>query len=183
MSSFPAELTGSYTVDDSHSSVGFVARHAMVTKVRGKFNEYSVNFTLDADNPENSSAKVEIQVASVDTGNEQRDGHLRTNEFFDLENYPTINFESTSIKQTGDDSFDVTGNLQIKDVTKEITIPFTFEGQVTDPWGNLRVGFEGGVDVNRKDWNIVWNNPLDGGGVLVGDKVRLEFDLSAVKNA
>lgn len=182
MSSFPTELTGSYTVDDSHSSVGFVARHAMVTKVRGKFNEYSISFTLDADNPENSSAKVEIQVASVDTSNDQRDGHLRTNDFFDIENYPTINFTSTSIKQTGDDSFDVTGDLQIKDVTKEITIPLTFEGQVTDPWGNLRIGFEGAVDVNRKDWNITWNNPLDGGGVLVGDKVRLEFDLSAVKN-
>lgn len=183
MSSFPAELTGTYTVDNSHSSVGFVARHAMVTKVRGNFGEYNVEFTLDADNPENSSANVTIQVESVNTGNEQRDGHLRNNDFFDLENYPTINFKSTSIKQTGDNSFDVTGDLQIKDVTKEITIPFSFEGQVTDPFGNLRVGFEGAVDVNRKDWNITWNNPLDGGGVLVSEKVRLEFELSAIKNA
>lgn len=183
MTSFPAELTGTFTADTSHTSIGFVARHAMVTKVRGKFEEYSVEFTLDAENPENSEATVSILVNSVNTSNDQRDDHLRNNDFFDLEKYPNITFKSTSIKHTGDNNFDVTGDLQIKDVTRELTIPFTYEGVVTDPWGNTRVGFEGAVDVQRKDWNITWNNPLDGGGVLVGEKVRLEFEISAVKNA
>ena len=183
MSSFPAELTGTFTADSSHTSIGFVARHAMVTKVRGKFDDNSVVFTLDSENPENSTATVSILVNSVNTGNEQRDDHLRNNDFFDIENYPNIEFKSTEISQTGENTFDVTGDLQIKDVTKSVTIPFTYEGVVTDPWGNTRVGFEGAVDVQRKDWNITWNNPLDGGGVLVGEKVRLEFEISAVKNA
>lgn len=183
MSDFPAELTGDFTVDNSHSSVGFVARHAMVTKVRGTFSDYTVNFSLDAENPENSSATVSIDTKSVTTGNDQRDDHLRNSDFFDIEHHPTIDFKSTAIKQTGDNSFDVTGNLEIKGISKELTIPFTYEGVVTDPWGNTRVGFEGRVEVNRTDWDLTWNSALEAGGVLVGEKVRLQFDLSAVKNA
>ncbi len=177
----PETLTGQYVLDDSHSRLGFVARHAMVTKVRGAFKEFSGSGHFDVDTPANSTATVTIQAASIDTGNDDRDNHLRSNDFFDMENYPEIHFATTDVESAGDDTFRVTGDLTIKDVTKSVTIDFEHTGAATDPFGNERIGFEGRLQVNRKDWNLTWNAPLDAGGVLVSEKVTLEFDLSAIK--
>ena len=178
-----ATLTGDYTIDTSHSRTGFVARHAMVTKVRGSFNEWEGSAHIDGENPANSSVKVTIQAKSIDTRNSQRDEHLRSNDFFAMDEHPTITFVSTGARQTGDGEFELDGDLTIKGVTKPVTVPFTYEGAATDPYGNLRVGFEGSVVVNRKDWGVNWNAGLEAGGVLVSDKITLEFEVSAIKNA
>ncbi|WP_129668627.1 YceI family protein [Phytoactinopolyspora endophytica] len=176
-------LTGEYTIDAHHSRLGFVARHAMVTKVRGSFNEFEGTVKIDGDDPSNSSAKVVVKTGSIDTRNGQRDGHLRTNDFLDVEQYPEISFTTTSIREAGDEGFEVTGDLTIKDVTKSVTVPFEYGGAATDPFGNFRVGFEGQIVIERKDFNVAWNAPLETGGVLIGDKVTLEFEVSAIKNA
>jgi polyisoprenoid-binding protein YceI len=178
-----AALTGQYALDASHSRIGFVARHAMVTKVRGAFNDFEGSGYLDGDNPANSRVSVRIQAASIDTRNEQRDAHLRSNDFFDMQTYPEITFESTRVQQLDDTTFQLTGHLTIKGVTKPVTVDFTFEGAATDPFGNERIGFEGSTVINRKDWGVNWNATLEAGGVLVSDKVTLEFEISAVKQA
>ncbi len=175
------QLTGTWTIDTSHSSVGFVARHAMVTKVRGTFNDYSGTATVGATLAD-SRVEVEIDANSVDTRSADRDAHLRSSDFFGIDDHARITFVSTSVKETGDDGFDLTGDLTIKGTTKSVTIPFTFEGGATDPFGNVRAGFEGKTVVNRKDFGLVWNAALETGGVLVSDKVTLEFDISAIKS-
>jgi polyisoprenoid-binding protein YceI len=177
------QLTGSYTIDPAHSRIGFVARHAMVTKVRGSFNEFTGTAVLDGNDPSKSSATVTIKAASIDTRNAQRDGHLRSNDFLAMDEYPEITFVSTAARQAGADEFELTGYLTIKGVTNSVTIPFSYEGTATDPFGNLRVGFEGSVTINRRDYGVTWNAALEGGGVLVSDKVTLEFEISAIKNA
>ncbi|HWM95834.1 MAG TPA: YceI family protein [Streptosporangiaceae bacterium] len=177
------ELTGTYTVDPAHTRIGFVARHAMVTKVRGSFDEFAGTAVLDGANPANSRVEVTIEAASIDTRNAQRDEHLRGNDFLAMQEYPKITFASTDVRQAGETTFDVTGDLTIKGVTNSITIPFEFEGAAKDPFGNERVGFEGSVAINRKDYGVTWNAALEGGGVLVSDKVTLEFEISAIKNA
>src|SRR3954469_6728347 len=175
------QLTGSYTIDPAHTRIGFVARHAMVTKVRGSFNEFTGSAVLDGANPANSTATVTIQAASIDTRNAQRDEHLRSNDFLALETYPEITFVSTGVERTDDSEFALTGDLTIKGVTNSVTIPFTFEGAATDPFGNVRVGFEGSVAINRKDYGVTWNAALETGGVLVSEKIVLEFEVSAIK--
>jgi polyisoprenoid-binding protein YceI len=176
-------LTGDYVIDGSHSRIGFVARHAMVTKVRGAFNEFDGKISVDGDKPENTTAEVTLKVASIDTRNAQRDGHLATNDFLDAETYPEIKFVSTSAKQVDEDNFEITGDLTIKGITKSVTIPFAFEGVAVDPYGQTRVGFDGSHTINRKDYGVTWNAPLETGGVLVGEKIVLEFEISAVKQA
>lgn len=176
------QLTGDYTLDQAHSRLGFVARHAMVTKVRGAFNDFEGSLHLDAAEPSRSGAKVTIQAASIDTGNADRDAHLRSNDFLAMDEFRTITFESTEAAKTGDDTYRLIGDLTIRGVTKPVTVDFEFTGAAKDPWGNLRVGFEGSVTVNRKDWGINWNSPLEAGGVLVGEKVTLELDLSTIKS-
>ena len=178
-----ADLTGSYTIDAAHSRVGFVARHAMVTKVRGSFNDFEGTAVLDGSNPTASTATLTIQAKSVDTRNSQRDEHLRSNDFFAMDEYPTITFVSTAARQTGDAEFELTGDLTIKGTTRSITIPFVYGGAATDPYNNLRVGFEGSVVINRKDWGVNWNAGLEAGGILVSEKITLEFEVSAIKNA
>jgi polyisoprenoid-binding protein YceI len=179
----PDTLTGDYTIDAVHSRIGFVARHAMVTKVRGSFNDFAGSIHLDAADPTASTAEVSIDVASIDTRNEQRDGHLRTNDFFDSPAFPKITFKSTSVKALDDASFAVTGDLSIKDVTKSITVAFEFAGLATDPYGNVRAGFEGTASLNRSDYGVTFNAALDTGGLLVSEKINLEIDVSAIKNA
>ena len=176
-------LTGTYSLDPSHTRIGFVARHAMVTNVRGSFNEFEGTATVDGVNPANSGVRVTIQAASIDTRNAQRDEHLRSNDFLALAEYPQITFVSTGIRQVDDATFEVTGDLTIKGVTNQITVPFEFEGAATDPFGNQRIGFDGKVTINRKDYGITWNAALETGGVLVGEKIVLEFEVSAIKNA
>jgi polyisoprenoid-binding protein YceI len=178
-----ADLTGSYTLDPAHTRIGFVARHAMVTKVRGAFNEFEGTATIDAANPTRSSARVTIKAASIDTRNAQRDEHLRSNDFLAMAEHPEITFVSTAVRPVDETTFELTGDLTIKGVTKPVTIPFTFEGAAQDPFGNTRVGFEGAVAISRKDYGITWNAALETGGVLVGDTIVLEFEVSAVKNA
>ena len=177
-----AELTGTYTIDPSHSRLGFVARHAMVTKVRGGFNDFAGTFTI-ADDIADSSAEITIQAASVDTRNADRDAHLRSNDFFAMEEHPEIRFVSTGIERGGDTDYRVSGDLTLRGVTKPVTIDLEYTGTATDPYGNTRVGFEGSTQVNRKDWGVNWNTALDGGGILVSDKVTLEFEVSAIRDA
>jgi polyisoprenoid-binding protein YceI len=178
-----ADLSGTYVLDSTHTRIGFVARHAMVTKVRGQFNEFEGSGVVDADDFTKSAVTVTIQAASIDTRNEQRDGHLRSNDFLAMEEYPQITFVSTGVQQTGPTSVELTGELTIKGVTNTVTIPFEYEGAATDPFGNLRIGFEGSVVINRKDYGVTWNVALETGGVLVSDKITLEFEVSAIKTA
>ena len=180
----PTQITsGTYTVDATHSRIGFVARHAMVTKVRGSFNEFDAVAHIDAEDLTRSSAQVTIKVDSIDTRNEQRDGHLRSNDFLDIATYPEIRFASTSVTPVSEDVVRVTGDLTIKGESRPVSVDFTYEGSAVDPFGNQRVGFEGSVVINRKDWGITWNAALETGGVLVSDKVTLEFEISAIKSA
>ncbi|WP_433159583.1 YceI family protein [Kribbella sp. CA-247076] len=183
MASEYAALSGDYTIDTAHSRVGFVARHAMVTKVRGSFNEFEGTIHLDGENPANSSGRVTIQAKSIDTRNGQRDDHLRSNDFLDMDNHAEITFVSTAIKQDDDAEFTVVGDLTVRGVTKSVEIPFEFTGSATDPYGNQRVGLEGSVVINRKDYGVNWNAALETGGVLVSEKVTLEIEVSAIKNS
>ncbi|QBI20346.1 polyisoprenoid-binding protein [Egibacter rhizosphaerae] len=174
-------LTGTYSIDPDHSRIGFVARHAMVSKVRGTFNEFEGTVYADGSNPENSRAELTIQAASIDTANEQRDGHLRSNDFFAMDQYPEITFVSTSVEQVGDLQYKVHGDLTVRGVTQPVTVDVEQNGGVVDPWGYLRVGFEGTTKVDRKDFGLTWNASLDAGGVLVGDEVTIEVEIAAVK--
>jgi polyisoprenoid-binding protein YceI len=174
-------LSGTYTVDPTHSRVGFVARHAMVTKVRGSFNEFEGSGYFDAADPTRSRLDITIKAASIDTRNADRDGHLRGNDFFDMETYPEIRFASTSVAKVDDDNYKVTGDLTIKDVTKPVTVDFELTGTAEDPWGNTRLGLEGSTVINRKDWGVNFNVALEAGGVLVSEKVTIEFEVSTVK--
>lgn len=175
--------TGTYTIDPAHSEIGFTARHAMVTKVRGRFDEVEGSGFFDAENPTASKFTVTVKTESIDTRNADRDGHLRTNEFFDAANHPTITFVSTAIENEGDSTFMVTGDLTIKGITKPISFDLELSGPIRDAFGNERMGLEGSVKVNRKDWDLNWNMPLDAGGVLVSEKVTLEFEISAIRQA
>ncbi|HVY11515.1 MAG TPA: YceI family protein [Mycobacteriales bacterium] len=181
VSTTTTSLTGDYDVDPAHSRVGFAAKHAMVTTVRGHFADFTSELHLDDEHVENSTARIEIRTASLDTGNAQRDEHVRNSDFLDVENFPTITFVSTQVEQTGEDTYAVTGDLTVKDVTKPVTVAFEKTGAADDPWGNFRVGFEGGTVINRKDFGVNWNVALEAGGILVSDKVRLEFDIAAVR--
>lgn len=174
-------LTGDYAIDAAHSRLGFVARHAMITKVRGQFNEFEGHAHIDFDDLAACSAHVTIQTASVDTGNEQRDGHLRTNDFFDAPHYPEITYVTTGVSRKGQEHYQLDGDLTIKGVTKPVSIDVEYTGSAKDPFGNTRVGFEGTGLLNRRDWGVEWNAPLETGGVLVSDKVRLEIEVSAIK--
>ena len=183
MTTAVGQTTGSYTLDPAHTRIGFVARHAMVTKVRGSFNEFTGTANLRSDDPSGWDTQLTIQAASIDTRNEQRDAHLRGNDFLAMEQFPTITFASTGVERVDDDTYRVTGDLTVRGVTRPVTIDFEYQGVATDPFGNVRVGFEGSVAISRKDFGISWNAALETGGVLVGDKVVLEFEVSAIKNA
>ena len=171
---------GTWTIDASHSTVGFVTRHLMVSKVRGQFSEYSADLVI-ADRPEDSRVDVTIQVASVTTNDEGRDGHLLSPDFFDAETYPTITFRTTSVEPVGDDEWKVTGDLTVRDVTKPVVLSVEFAGVSSDPWGNTRAGFSATTEIDREEFGLTWNQPLAGGGVLVGKKVKLELEVQAIQ--
>ena len=173
------DISGEYTLDPSHTRIGFSARHAMVTKVRGNFEDFEGTAHVDSANPANSSVKVVIKAASINTGSEQRDGHLKSADFFDVENHPEITFVSTDVERDGSE-WAITGDLTINGISKSVTIDFEETGTAVDPFGNKRAGFEGEVTVNRLDWDLKWNAALETGGVLVSEKVKLEFDVSAI---
>ena len=176
------DIAGAYTLDPVHSRLGFSARHAMVATVRGQFTEFTGTAHVDTAIPANSKVEVSIVANSISTGNEQRDGHLLSGDFFETEQYPNITFTSTDVARDGDE-WTITGDLTIKGVTKPISVPFEFTGSAQDPFGNTRIGFEGEATLLRKDWGLTWNAALETGGVMVSDKIKLEFDVSAIKVA
>jgi polyisoprenoid-binding protein YceI len=172
--------TGTWTIDTVHSKVGFVARHAVVSKVRGQFDIYEANVVLDGANPANSTISFSAKADSINTGNEQRDGHLKSADFLDVETYPTLEFKSTEVKQTGDNTFDLTGDLTIRGTTNKVTVKFEANG-TAEAFGTVKAGFEGTATVSRKEWGLVWNAPLETGGVLVSDNVNLVIEIEADK--
>jgi len=176
------ELNGTYTIDPSHSRLGFSTRHAMVTKVRGAFNEVTGQATTGPD-LKDASVEVTIQTGTVDTRSADRDAHLKSADFFDVEQYPTMTFRSTEVEAADADTLRVTGDLTIKDVTRPVTVDFDYAGTAQDPFGNDRIGFEGSTVVNRKDFGLTWNAALETGGVLVSEKATLEFEISLIKAA
>lgn len=176
------DISGDYTLDPGHTHLGFSARHAMVTTVRGFFKEIEGTAHVDVATPANSKVSVKIDANSITTGNEQRDGHLLSGDFFETEANPFITFESTSVEFDGE-TWNITGDLTIKGVSHSVTVPFEQTGSAEDPFGNIRVGFEGSAAINRSDWGLTFNAPLATGGVLVSEKIKLDFDISAIKNA
>lgn len=176
------DLAGTFVLDPTHTTLSFVTRHAMVTKVRGSFEDFEGQAVVDGANPANSTLEVKIKTASVDTRNADRDGHLRSADFFDSEKFPYITFVGKGFVIDGD-TVSVTGDLTIKDVTKSVTFPLEYAGSAKDPFGNTRVGFEGSVQVLRSDFGLTWNAALETGGFLVSDKVTLEVEISAIQQA
>jgi polyisoprenoid-binding protein YceI len=174
------DIAGDYTLDTAHTRLGFSARHAMVTTVRGQFGEFEGTAHVDTANPAASGAKVSIKAASITTGQADRDAHLRSGDFFDAENFPELTFVATDVKHVDDVTWRVTGDLTIKGITNPVSIDFESTGSARDPFGNLRVGFEGSTTINRKEWDLTWNAALETGGVLVSEKIKLELDVSAI---
>jgi len=174
------DIQGTYVLDPTHTTFSWVTRHAMVTKVRGSFEEFEGTATIDE--AKNLDLNVTIQVASVNSRNADRDNHLRSGDFFDVENYPTMTFKANQYAIKGD-VVEVTGDLTIKDVTRTLTIPLEYQGEAKDPFGNTRIGFDGKLQVSRQDFGLTWNAALETGGFLVSDKVTLEFEISAIKQA
>lgn len=181
MSELDSSMGGQWRFDPEHTRVGFSAKHAMITTVRGAFNDVEGIIELDVDNLDRSTVTVRLKAASVDTRNEKRDGHLRSPDFFDVEKYPEIVFVSSTIDEVEEGNFMVVGDLTIRDTTKQVAIPIALLGVSRDPMGNLRAGFEATRRLNRRDYGLEWNLPLDTGGVLVSEKVTLEFEISAIK--
>jgi polyisoprenoid-binding protein YceI len=171
--------TRTYRIDKSHSEVMFQVRH-LVTRVRGRFSDFEGTVAINEDSPELSSVQFTIQAASIDTNEPQRDTHLRSADFFEVEKYPTITFTSRKVSRKSSDSYEIAGDLTIHGVTKAITLPVTHLGKAKDPWGNERVGFEAEITLNRKDYGLMWNAPLEVGGFLVGDEVKVTLSVQAV---
>jgi polyisoprenoid-binding protein YceI len=174
-------VAGTWAIDPSHSSVGFTARHLMISKVRGSFPVFSGTLTIGSD-PLQSSVQATIDVSSVSTGDEGRDGHLKGADFFDVVNFPQMTFSSTGVQAKGDD-FVLVGDLTIKGVTKSVSLDLEFDGVAKDPWGNTKAGFTASGNINRKDWGLEWNVALEAGGVLVSENITLKLDIQAVKPA
>lgn len=177
----PTTLSGKYVLDPSHSRIGFIARHAMITKVRGAFNAFEGTAHLDFEDPTRSTAEVSIDVASIDTRNGQRDDHLRTNDFFNAPEFPQITFVSTGVERVDAENFTLLGDLTIKGVTKPVSVHYEYTGTAKDLYGNTRVGFEGKTSLNRSDFGVNFNAALETGGVMVSEKINLEFEISAIK--
>jgi len=172
--------TALYKVDPAHTTVEFVVRHLMITKVRGRFTAFDGRVELTPGSELPASIEASINAASIDTREEQRDAHLRSADFFDVETYPELTFESTRIDGTPDD-FTIDGKLTIHGVTRNVTLDGTFEGRITDPWGGVRVGYTAHGKINRKDFGLNWNAALETGGVVVGDEVRIELNVEALQ--
>ncbi len=174
------DLSGDYTLDVTHTRLGFSARHAMVTTVRGQFTDFEGSAHIDTADPSASSATVRVRTASVNTNQADRDTHLRSADFFDVEAFPEMTFASTSVVREDAAAWKLTGDLTIKGVTRPVTIDLESIGSARDPFDNLRVGFEGSTTINRKDWGLTWNAALETGGVLVSEKIKIELDVSAI---
>lgn len=178
-----AALTGEWVIDPAHSRIGFSVRHAMVTTVRGAFLEYQSRLYFDGRDPARSRAEIILSTGSVDTGVEQRDGHLVGRDFLDARTYPRMRFTSTAVEIAGADVYRMTGDLTIKDVTRPVVLELTYIGHVTDPFGYQRVGFDGTTTINRSEWGLTYDSKLAEGGAMVSEKVRLQFDIAAIRTA
>ncbi|MFF5187252.1 YceI family protein [Streptomyces sp. NPDC000345] len=176
-----AALTGEWMIDPAHSRIGFSVRHALVTTVRGAFTEYQSRLYFDGRNPARSRAEIILSTASVDTGVEQRDAHLTGRDFLDSAAYPRMRFTSTAVRLDGNDVYRMTGDLTIKDTTRPVDLELTYIGHVTDPFGYERVGFDGTTTINRSEWGLTYNQRLAEGGAMVSEKVRLQFDIAAIR--
>ncbi len=170
-----------YTVDKSHTSVGFKVTHMVVTTVRGKFNGFDASLKFDQNNLNDFMASANIETASIDTDNQKRDDHLRSDDFFNAEQFPEIKFVANKVEKT-EDGYKAIGNLTIRDVTRQVEMPFIVNGPVQDPWGNTRIGIEGSTTINRQDYNVRWNNTLDSGGLVVSDDVEIIIEAQFVKD-
>lgn len=170
-----------WKVDQAHSSIDFSVKHMMVSRTKGTFHHFEATIEADPTDLTTATIKVEVDLESVDTRNEDRDNHLRSADFFDVENHPKMTFQSTSIVKTGEDEYDLTGNLTIRDVTKSLTLKVIFEGQGKDPWGNEVAGFSGEGKIKRSDFGLTYNAVLETGGVLIGDEVKISIQIEASK--
>ena len=175
-------VAGAYALDASHSEVGFAARHLMVSKVRGRFSDVAGTIEI-GESPLESSVSVTIQTASIDTRDEQRDGHLRSDDFFGVESYPTMTYVSRAVRQAGKGRYVVDGDLTIKGVSQSVPLDLTFEGGATDPWGGVRIGFAARAELDREAFGLTWNQALETGGVLVGKKIAIEIEAEAIRQA
>ncbi len=170
-----------WTIDPTHSEIGFKVKHMMFTNVSGKFSQFEASIESDEDNFETASIQFKVNVASIDTANGDRDNHLRGTDFFDVEKFPVLSFASESVKKISTDSYQVTGDFTIKDVTKKITLNAEYSGLMKDPWGNTRAGFSLSGAINRKEFGLTWNAALETGGVLVGEEVKLLCEIQLIK--
>jgi polyisoprenoid-binding protein YceI len=177
------DIMSTWNIDTSHSGVHFSVRHMVIAKVRGAFDRFSGVVELDEANPAASKVSVRIEAASIDTREEKRDAHLRSADFFDVEKYPELTFTSTKVEKLDGDEYRVTGDLTIHGVTKEVVLDAESLGAGKDPWGNDRIAFSATTAVNRKDFGLTWNQALETGGVLVGEKIEISLDVQAVKAA
>lgn len=170
-----------WQIDPAHSSIQFSVRHMMISNVRGQFDHFEGTVDLDENNPENTRVRVEIDAASINTRENQRDTHLRSADFLDAEKYPKIIFESTRVERTGENTARLHGNLTIRDITHPVTLDVEYIGQAKSPWGATSAGFNAQTKINRKDWNLTWNQALETGGVLVGDEIKIAIELELIK--
>lgn len=175
--------TSTWTVDKTHSNVDFQVKHLMISTVRGHFRDFEATLVLDEREPANSRVSAAIDVASIDTNQPDRDAHLRSDDFFNAEAFPKLTFESRNVETNDGQAFRVTGDLTIRDVTREVTLDGELEGRIQDPWGNERAAFSAKAEISRADFNVRWNQALEAGGVVVGDKVKINFYIEAVKQA
>lgn len=172
-----------WQIDSSHSHINFTARHMMISKVRGSFENFSGTVNFDEENPTNTTVSVAVDLTSLNTRDEQRDGHLKSPDFFDVENYPTMKFVGTRVEQIDENNGRLYGQLTIKDITKEVVLDVEYAGIAKSPWGTESAGFSATGSLNRKEWGLNWNQALETGGVLVGDKINIEIELELVKQA
>jgi polyisoprenoid-binding protein YceI len=172
-----------WQVDGAHSTVGLTVRHMVISKVRGRFGKWSAKLALDTADLARSSVEVEIEAASIDTGVADRDAHLRSPDFLDAAKHPTLRYASRRVEKVSGDRLRVVGDLTIRDVTREVVLDVEYGGQGKDPWGNQRVGFTATASLNRKDFGLTWNQALETGGVLVADRVDVEIELQAIRQA
>ena len=169
-----------WNFDPAHSEISFKVRHMMFSKVSGFFGDWEGDFTFDPDDPTAADIDVAIKAKSINTNNEDRDQHLISEDFLDVENHPVIKFESTKMDAGGDGDLTLAGNLTIRGETREVELDVDYHGKAVDPWGNDRVGFSATTTLNRKDFGLTWNQALEAGGVLVGDKVEVELNVQAI---
>jgi polyisoprenoid-binding protein YceI len=170
---------GRYQLDPNHSEVGFIARHLVVTKVRGRFERYDVDLTV-ADRVEDSTLEVRLDAASITTGNPDRDAHLRSADFFDVENHPQLMFRSTGVRNVSGDTWNVDGDLEIRGTSRPVTLSVEFHGEMTDPYGNAKLLATASTEINREDWGLTWNAVLETGSVVVSKKIQIEIEVQAV---